>query len=351
VAGTGAALVLVAAAFGVPALYVPGLALLLLAGAAWLAVSHPARALSMQRSPATATLEEGATLTVALRVGRGWLPPAGGWVAPRSADERTSLRHAAKMPVRVALRLDRRGRQMVVPADVRVADPLGMIARTLPFPPVEALVLPRVEPVSVDPARGGAGLGGGGRRPTNNAAALEVDGVRPHRPGAPASRIHWPTVARTGTLVERRLTDEAERLPLVVIDANRPADEDALDRALRAAASLCVHLARQGGCTLLLPGERRAHAIAPDLHAWPSLHARLALVDSGESPGAAATNRAGVVLWVSARSGGVPPGLARVPAGERYLVSPFPLAGRRAAFQVAGCTGQRLRAGAEAWAA
>jgi uncharacterized protein (DUF58 family) len=158
-------------------------------------------------------------------------------------------------------------------------------------------------------------------------------------------------VARTGTLVERRLTDEAERLPLVVVDPHRPAGEEALDRALRAAASLCVHLARQGGCTLLLPGERRAQAIDPDLHAWPALHSRLALISAGEAPGAAAANRAGVVLWVSARSGGIPPGLARAAAGERYLVSPFPLAGRRAAFRVAGCTGQRLRAGAEARAA
>ena len=38
-------------------------------------------------------------------------------------------------------------------------------------------------------------------------------------------------------------------------------------------------------------------------------------------------------------------------AGQRYLVSPFPLPGRPVAFQVAGCSGQRLRTAGEARAA
>ena len=48
--------------------------------------------------------------------------------------------------------------------------------------------------------------------------------------------------------------------------------------AVRACASLAVHLARHGGCALLLPGDRRPVTLDPELAGWPHLHARLALV-------------------------------------------------------------------------
>jgi uncharacterized protein (DUF58 family) len=313
-------------------------------------VAGPVRGLRLEREPDAATLEEGSQLEVTLRVRRGRLPLAGGWLATGADGDRMPLRRASGRPVRVGVPLPRRGRHQLVPARVRVGDPFGMYAHDLAFPPLDTLVLPRLEPVTVAPGAA-AGLGASGRQRASNTASMEVDSLRPHRPGAPASRIHWPTVARTGTLIERRLTDEAERLPLVVVDPQRPQDADALDRALRAAASLCVHLARTGGCSLLLPGDRRAQAIDADLHAWPALHARLALVEADELPGAASAHRAGIVLWVTARAGGVPPRLARVRAGERYLVGVVPRAGRAPAFTVAGCYGQRLRAGPEARAA
>jgi hypothetical protein len=45
-----------------------------------------------------------------------------------------------------------------------------------------------------------------------------------------------------------------------------------------------------------------------------------------------------------------PPGLARAAAGARYLVTPEPIAGRPAAFAVAGCSAYRIgkRAGRRA---
>ena len=86
---------------------------------------------------------------------------------------------------------------------------------------------------------------------------FEIDGLRPYRNGSPASRIHWATVARTGEMVEHRLVAGADSSPLVVLDRFNPADQDALDSAVRAAASICVHLAPAGGCTLLVSGERR----------------------------------------------------------------------------------------------
>ena len=49
--------------------------------------------------------------------------------------------------------------------------------------------------------------------------ATEVDGLRPYRQGTPASRIHWPALARGAGLLERRLRADTDSRPLVVVDA------------------------------------------------------------------------------------------------------------------------------------
>ena len=137
-----------------------------------------------------------------------------------------------------------------------IRDPLRMCERRVAGPGgEEVLVLPAVEPVIAQGGGGRAGVGPltghGGRaaagRLPGAEAELDLDGLRPYRPGASASRIHWPALARTGEMLERRLVAESESSPLVVLDARRPATEESLDAAVRAAASLCVHLARLGG--------------------------------------------------------------------------------------------------------
>jgi uncharacterized protein (DUF58 family) len=202
-------------------------------------------------------------------------------------------------------------------------------------------VLPRVLPVR---AVGGGGEAHAvhGRAQLTAAAETELDGLREHREGAPASRIHWPTVARGAGLMERKLISEADSRPLVLLDPRGASGEDdeALDAAVRATASLAVYFARRGGCALLVPGDRRAHVIEPDLLAWPAAHVRLALVDGRTGPAlAAAQNRRGVIAYVSARPADrAPRALGRTPGGC-LLVVPGALPGRRALFEVAGCHG------------
>ena len=123
-----------------------------------------------------------------------------------------------------------------------------------------------------------------------------------------------------------------------------PTSEEDLDAAVRAAASLAVHLARAGGCALLIPGDRRPATMDPGLVGWAHLHARLALVEGGSPPplsGLAA--RRGPIVYVAARRLTRPPrALAHAPGGGRVLVVPGELAGRRAAFTRRGLP--RLRA-------
>ena len=70
----------------------------------------------------------------------------------------------------------------------------------------------------------------------------------------------------------------------MVVDPSAPSGEENLDKAIRAAASLCVHLAQVGGCAVLLPGDRRPIEIGHDMGAWPAVHVRLALVEAGAPP-------------------------------------------------------------------
>jgi hypothetical protein len=140
--------------------------------------------------------------------------------------------------------------------------------------------------------------------------------------------------------MERKLISEADSRPLVVLDPRAPASPDALDAAVRAAGSLVLHFARRTGAGLLLPGDRRATMVEPDLLAWPQAHVRLALLDAATGPAlTAAQNRRGLIVYVAARPVDRPPrGLGRTPGGC-LLVMPAALPNRRPVLEVAGCHG------------
>jgi hypothetical protein len=107
-----------------------------------------------------------------------------------------------------------------------------------------------------------------------------------------------------------------------------------------------VHLAREGGCAMLVPGDRRPVLLDPTLAGWPHLHARLALIEGSSPPalGGIATRR-GPILYVAARRLTRPPrALAHAPGGGRLLVVPGRISARRASFSVAGCHGYELSA-------
>jgi uncharacterized protein (DUF58 family) len=261
------------------------------------------------------------------------------------------------------VRFSRRGRRVLEPGRLVIRDPLRLFSRELVDEGgEEVLVLPRIHPVTA-PGGGGAGAGQQagrgidpgvmGRRLDASIAELEIDGLRPYREGAPASRIHWPTVARRGEMLERRLVAELDAAPLIVVDPSASSGQEELDKAVRAAASLCVHLAREGGCAILLAGERRPIEIAHDMGAWPAVHVRLALMEEGPPPSSASLGpRGGAVIWVTgADLTRAPRALERLPAGARLLVSPTALPGVKPLFEVAGCTGclvERVRRSAAA---
>jgi uncharacterized protein (DUF58 family) len=337
----GLLLLLAAAAFDAEPLYVPGVAFVVVAAActAWVALA--ARGVRVTRTVGARRVLEGQPVTVDLVVSCGRLPLPSGTIEDdvlpgpaRVAGGRRATR------VRVGARFPRRGRMVLSPPRVVVRDPLGLASReVVSTARAEVLVLPRIEPVTA-PGHEGAGSGVAARRGHPALAAeVDLDGLRPHRPGAPASRIYWPALARGGELVERRLRADSDTRPLVVVDPRGAERSEDLDAAIRAAASLCVHLAREGGCAVLLPGDRRPTTLDPTLAGWAHLHVRLALVDHRSRPNLVGLpGRQGPIFYVVARvPTGTPRALAHAPGGGRLLVVPGRLPGRRAVLSVAGC--------------
>src|SRR4051794_36560354 len=211
-AGTGLlglALLLAAALLDAAPLYAPGAGLVALAigAAAWVALA--ARGAGVERSALPRRLMEEEPLEVVLHVRAGTLPPPGGLVRDPLAPEGLPLPPRGAGRLRLSVTFARRGPRHLVAPELALRDPLGLVETRCvsPAAPDDVLVLPRIEPIRA--------AGGGARGPGDVVAligvatAVEVEGLRPYREGAPASRIHWPALARGRGLVERRLAGES----------------------------------------------------------------------------------------------------------------------------------------------
>jgi uncharacterized protein (DUF58 family) len=300
---------------------------------------------------------EGQPLEATLALRGGWLGLPTGEVRDPLARERVRIPRGRRARIKVVARFERRGLRRLPPPALVVRDPVELTRTVVvsPQPEQELLVLPRTEPVRAV-GRGGSRTIGLLGRSSDILAAVELDGLREYRPGTPASRIHWPALARGAGLLERKLRVAGDTVPLVVFDGRGPEPSgvhgDHLDAAVRAAASLTLELARAGGCRLLLPGDRRALEISPDLLAWPSAHARLAVLEGGpatRAPSPSAIRGAlGPLFYVTAAPLERPPTAMRPGHGQPVvLVVPVALASQNLgspAFTVAGCAGLRIDA-------
>jgi uncharacterized protein (DUF58 family) len=344
------ALIVAGALFGLSTLYVPAIALGLLALGAVAWVGASARGARVHPVPGPPTIEEGKPYPLRLRVDWGRAPPPGGELNHSGLRGPVPVGPGSHPEVTAELRFTRWGPTEIDPATLAVHDPLHLHRRQVEGSPgPRVLVLPRVEPV-LAPAEGagpGTGLSSGrvGSRAGGRGGAPiepEIDGLQPWHPGTPASRIHWASLARTGELLERSLTGGGDSSPLVVLDRSRGADPESLLSAVRAAASLCLHLARVGCCSLLLPGESQMLRIDRELRSWGQVHARLALVDPDRPLPAHPLSDTTTILWVSATGLAEPGGAGRNGGRRGYLVTPAEIRGANPVFHVAGCRGYEM---------
>lgn len=145
-----------------------------------------------------------------------------------------------------------RGIYEIGPMRIRVTDPFGMLDLTRTFTSTATLVvIPAAETLPVIPVLGArTGNGEDRPRPFSHGNAADVT-VREYRLGDDLRRVHWRSSARTGELMVRREEEPWQARCTLFIDnragAHRGTGPDSsLERAVTAAASIAVHLARLG---------------------------------------------------------------------------------------------------------
>jgi uncharacterized protein (DUF58 family) len=362
VVAAGLLLMVAAFVFDAAPLFVPGIGFILIGAItpAWVWAAARSGTVTSRIDAEQIIEHEPVSAILTVRRGRLGLPCA------EIQDEMTptpvqihapvTLSRPRPTEIRVQARFERRGRHRLAPPRLRVRDALGLadLVRRGRGPDQELLVLPRTEPVSwrIDP-RSRRLVGPDAGAADEPLAAVDVDGLRPYRAGTPASRIHWPALAKGQGLVERQLRADGEARPLIVLDVRDGADGRLLDAAVRATASLTVELARRGGCRLLLPGETRPVVVEPDLRGWPALHIRLAVLTASGAvlPPLAAIAGSAPVFYVALQGPRQPPtGLVSARGGARVLVAPSQVCGSgpsspTPSFTVSGCNGYVLGSG------
>jgi len=150
------------------------------------------------------------------------------------------------------LRSDLRGKFVVGPMRVRIADVFGLVELTANFATQNTLtVTPKIVPLTSASVTGSWSSDGEGR--TRMTAAAGDDDVIPraYRDGDELRRVHWRSTARYGELMVRREEQRWQDRAVVILDSRRSAHvgtgpSSSFEFAVSAAASVGVHLARSG---------------------------------------------------------------------------------------------------------
>jgi uncharacterized protein (DUF58 family) len=150
------------------------------------------------------------------------------------------------------LRSDLRGKFLVGPLRVRIADVFGLVELTANFATQNTLtVTPKVVPLVSSSTKGSWSSDGDGR--TRMTAAAGEDDVIPraYRDGDELRRVHWRSTARYGELMVRREEQRWQDRAVLILDTRRSAHagsgpSSSFEFAVSAAASVGVHLARSG---------------------------------------------------------------------------------------------------------
>jgi uncharacterized protein (DUF58 family) len=150
------------------------------------------------------------------------------------------------------LRSDLRGKFVIGPLDIRIADAFGLVELGRSFSSHTTFVVtPRVVPLP-RAVVAGSWMGDGDGTTRAAAAAGEDDVIpRAYRDGDELRRVHWRSTARYGELMVRREEQRWRNRVMLLLDTRRGAHSgsdatSSFEFAVSAAASIGVHLAREG---------------------------------------------------------------------------------------------------------
>ena len=188
-------------------------------------------------------------------------------------------RHSS-LTSRTKVRFGRRGLHTLAPVRAETSVPFGLFRRSRRLgAPTELLVLPRVYPMRR--------LGILGSTESSEPRMLrarigeQITGSRIYAPGDPWQHIHWPNTARTAEPQVKEWERTSDDSLVIAFDSSRPQleDDDALDHAVRVAASVGDFVCRSGGTVRLLTGR-----LDEETSSRQHLLRQLALLEAGGGP-------------------------------------------------------------------
>jgi len=209
----------------------------------------PSRVAPGQPAKVTVRLENVSRISTGLLLTEETIPYSLG-ARPRYVVN--GIERGGSREVSYQLRSDVRGKFPVGPMRIRIADVFGLVELTANFASQNTLtVTPKVVPLTSASVNGSWSSDGDGR--TRMTAAAGDDDVIPraYRSGDELRRVHWRSTARYGELMVRREEQRWQDKAVLILDSRRSAHtgsgpSSSFEFAVGAAASIGVHLARQG---------------------------------------------------------------------------------------------------------
>lgn len=209
----------------------------------------PSRVSPGQPATVTVRLENVSRISTGLLLAEETIPYSLG-ARPRYVIN--GIERGGSREVSYQLRSDARGKFSVGPMRIRIADVFGLVELTANFASQNTLtVTPKVVPLTSASVNGSWSSDGDGR--TRMTAAAGDDDVIPraYRDGDELRRVHWRSTARYGELMVRREEQRWQDRAVLILDSRRGAHagsglSSSFEFAVSAAASIGVHLARQG---------------------------------------------------------------------------------------------------------
>jgi uncharacterized protein (DUF58 family) len=311
VLGSGLSVWIVAWLFGSRALFpvAAGFVLAVVVAFAWVRLSR--QRFSLTRSWDGHAVVEGGEVRINLRVeptSRIALPGAVAYESLGRAGKHTvDLRRQGGVYVgSYTLSNVPRGRHLFEPVRISVCDPWQFAETSLQVDAREVLVV-YPQPVELDGlfSEAGSTLADGRRQSLRRPAGLEFHTVRHHVPGESLRRVHWPSTARTRTLMVKEFEDAPREQVAVLLDGDavgvtgEPPDSS-FDAAVRAAGSILRAHVRAGHPAVLVLNtrEREVQSVASEGPEWEQALGVLAgampdartpvaaLLDSADGPAA-----------------------------------------------------------------
>ncbi|MDH4353909.1 MAG: DUF58 domain-containing protein, partial [Actinomycetota bacterium] len=218
---------------------------------------RPSRVPAGDEGQVTLRLENVASLPTGLLLVEDQSPVTLG-SRPRFVVDRLAPRSTRE--VHYPIRSEVRGRYLVGPLSVRLADPFALCGLDRTFSSQDLFVVtPAIEDLPAIPLTGDWS-GSGDSRARSVAAAGEDDvAVREYRHGDELRRVHWRATAKQGSLMVRREEQPWESRATLLLDLRASAHrgrapDSTFERLVSGAASVGTHLGRRGYSVRLVSG-------------------------------------------------------------------------------------------------